>query len=313
MYNDYLKSRFLEETEFTDAQRDFAKWLFQKSSKYEEDVKTDISQMNYEELIFVLRGFSCLRNHSNLYIIRTLKQYVAWCEANNVPGTKKCIYDITTKSMGVSSLKSKTVASPAHLQRCLDIIFRPESDKSVDNTFRCACWLLYGGVLPEDLESITVNDVSLTHMIVKYKGYEVPIYREGIQSYLNCFSLREFAYMHPGYPKGFTKPRAQSIQLLRGQKEFLFRNFQNKLSKYQAAVPNNASGVHLTAVGIWFSGLFYTTYENERIGIPPDFRHAAILSYKAKEDMSQKQLNKALKDKRAGFSGDYQRWKEAYT
>ena len=315
MYNEKQKSRFIEQSSFTQKQETFMIWLFNKIENYEAAIDVDISAMQMDELLSTINNVACMRESSNFKPINLLRKYIDWCIRNDCPNVNANIYKINTKLIAPAAIKGKVVSSPLHLQQCLDSMFPKEDKKTVDNTFRCACWLLYGGVLPEDLEKITVFDVDLTHMVVKYNGFEVPIYREAVASVLNCINLKSFAYMHSNYPEDYMKARIDGDGLLRGYTPFSIRNFKNRLAacQKQCSGSSEATNVQLSATRIWMSGLFYTTYENELLGVTPDFRNAAIITYKnEKEDITDSEVAAALSKKRSMYLSDYKRWKEAY-
>lgn len=314
MYNEAQKARFLETEKLAPSQKMFATMLFNKTEEYESKTNTDLSAMKVEDVISMLGEIACMKSHSNMVFIRIIKKYINWCMNEKVPNINYYIGTIDINSLDVSSIKNRTVSSPLHLQQVLNTIFAPEDKKSVDNVFRLACWLLYGGIVPDELGNITVNNVDLTHMTIKYNGYEVPIYRESVPSLLNCINLNGFVYLHPNYPENFIKSRSVGDQLLRGYAPFSLRILQNKLSAGRARdSESDQIPVKLSPERIWLSGLFYTTRENEVLGFKPDFRMAAVLTYTGlNKNIPESKKMQSLAEKRHAYMLDYKRWKEAY-
>ena len=312
MYNEAQKKKFIESGDLTPSQKRFATLLFNKTDKYEESLHTDLASMKVEDVITMLGEMACMKLRSNIVYILIVKKYINWCIDEKIPNVNYYIETIDINSLDVSAIKNKTVSSPLHLQQVLNMIFSTEDAKLVDNVFRMSCWLLYGGVLPKDLDKITTHDVDLTHMVVKYNGYEVPIYRECVPALLNCINLNGFVYPHPNYPDGFIKPRCCGDQLLRGFVPFSLRNFQNKLSAGQIKTSTSLNNLRLSAERIWLSGLFYTMYENEVLGFKPDFRMAAAATYTGVSDSNSVEGMRALRNRRHAYNLDYKRWKIAY-
>ena len=267
-----------------------------------------------EDLQPIVESIAGLRARSRFNKIIMLKDYVKWCiEIENVPDA--CDGMLNLKPLGIDQIRHRSVASPLHLQKYLDMCFAAESIKSIDNIYRCYYWLAYAGVRDSDIIQIKCTDVDLRNMVVNYNGTEYPIYRESIEAFRNCVELKKFAYNHPNYTSVVFAPRVDSDLLLRGIRSnptvnAIREELSRRSNKYETQ-----TGIRLSYFRAWLSGIFYRAYEDELAGGEPNFEYVVADKMKGKTYKLASGGNKIDAKKRKmirDFQEDYQRWKLAF-
>lgn len=326
MYNEELKEKFIADFNTTTGRRTAARTLFKGLEKYEEEWGADFCTRSREEITPVVGQLVGFREGSQKTRLSILKAYVKWCIQNNVEGAHDELSGI--EDFGLDKLKHQMVSSPQHLQRFLNSILEPEVEDTIDNVFRCYYWLAFSGVKEEDALKITSDNVDLTSMVVEYEGQLFPIYREAVPALKRCVEQESFRFKHPNYE--MQKPRLAGNQLLRGlynkktdgktsdtiglrvemSKKQRKRKFRDKYDE------DTSLDLNLSYYRVGLSGLFYRTYEAERMGMPPDFMDAAERFMQGKTYKLDSGRNKigARQRRIAGeYRADYNRWKEAYS
>ena len=176
MYNEELKMKFAEDG--AENNRSFAMFVFSKTEKYEKKYKKDLCQMDEKELSVSLKDLSTIRSKSVGHYKKLLSDYAQWCIDNKVRNANDNLK--RAEFSNVEKLKRCTLRSPAHLQRCLDAVYKSEEREGVENTVRCAYWMSYSGIMYDDLFLITSDCINLSDMTISYKGFTYPIFREAI-------------------------------------------------------------------------------------------------------------------------------------
>lgn len=243
-----------------------------------------------------------------------LKDYVKWCiGVAKVPNACDGMLQITT--VGLDKMRHQTVASPLHLQKYLDTICSPDSDKATDSIYRCYYWLAYGGVAEEDILKVKCSDVDFGNMVVHYNGTEIPIYREALAAFKNCAELTQFVYNHPNYTKTVWKERVDGDTLVRGVRSNISLYSMRVEISRRAKMNEEKTGLRLSYFRTWISGVFYRAYERELIGDTPDFSAVAAAKMEGKvyklesgRNTQESKKRKVVKD----YMEDYQRWKLAF-
>lgn len=314
MYNEEIKTRFIRE--YTDSINTAAvcKATFDAIEEYETKWNADLCTMKVEDLQPVVDSIVGLRSRSKWMRLIILKDYVKWCVRMGMPGACEDMLKIET--IGLEKIKHQTVASPLHLQRYLDSICEPESEKTTDNIYRCFYWLAYGGVAEKDILNIKCIDVDLANMVVRYNGTEVPIYREALPAFKNCTELTYFVYKHPNYSEKICN-RAEGDTLVRGIKSVpTLMSMRVELSRRsKAKIEDGKTELRLSYHRVWISGLFYRMYERERIGMTVDFSDAAAQFMEGKTYKLDKWRGTPSAKKRQiikDYLEDYERWKLAF-
>jgi hypothetical protein len=307
MYNKEIKMEFI--SAYTNNENTIRNCVtfFNAISKYEEEIGADICTLQEKDLIPILEATTGIRSFSKTRRIIILKKYFQWCKETNRVKNAGNGMDNITKIMGLGKYKTHMVSSPIHLQAYLNIAFAAESANTVDNTFRCFYWLAYGGMDEEDICKVTTADVDMENMYIKYNSTFIPIYREAVQAFIHCIKYDAFSYEHANYTKDRTIiPRADGNLLLRGFKQPNVLSFRQSLSRRSKKIrESEKTDLELSYYRVWLSGLFYRIYEQEKMGIEPDFLSVISQLSEKDKDIKLSKFNQLAKE----YKEDYQRWK----
>jgi len=317
MYNEEQKKRFVAREPLRVNRMKIAEATFNAISKYEEEWQADLCTKSAEELQPVLDKVMPLRAGSQATQIEILRDYVKWCIDTGVPDACDGMLNVTI--VGLGKIRTKMVSGPAQLQRHLDAVFDEEERGTIDNIYRCYCWMVFGGIDEKDTALIKVSDVSFREMYIRYKATSVPIYREALPAFYNAVEMKEFLYEHPNY-KPVWRERVPGDTLLRGiRSETSLNTLRTALyQKTNRAIEQGKTEQCLKFGAIWLSGLFYRMYEQERSGFPADFSEAAAERMEAEtyhiRSKNRAAALKKIQDRRAmAYMEDYQRWKLAFS
>ncbi len=315
MYNEEHKRRFISSYTKSIHTGNVANTIFEAVSPYEETYEKDLCTFTVDQLQPVVDNVFGLRTGSKWMGITILRKYVRWCIANNFPGACDSIMHVDL--LGLGKVKTQMVSSPLHLQRCLDEVFDPESDETIDNIYRCFFWMGYSGMREEDTIAVDGSCIDMENLTIHYGGETFPIYRESIPAFRNAVALRQFRYKHPNYSKDVLRDRIGGTFIMRSIKSdtkimTLRATLSRRMTKAQQ---EGKTDRQLSFYRIWLSGVFYRMYERERAGIPVDFSAVAIQEMEGKtynlsgrSTLRQKQNRKARE-----YLADYERWKLAFS
>ena len=316
MYNEKVKHQFMrEQIEATPWKLNLCESIFNITEKYEEEWGADLCTKASEDLQPMINQMTGLRARSKWAKLIMLKDYVKWCIATGVDGACTGMLDIETT--GLDKVRQQTVASPKHLQRYLDTICEPAEMKATDNIYRCYYWLAYAGMEEEDILNVKCSDVDFKNLIVRYeKKYTVvPIYPEGLVAFHNCVELDQFLYIHPNYTKDVWKDRAAGNTLIRGIKSATTAKALRVELSRRSKKNSEKTPLKLSYYRVWLSGIFYRMYEQEVIGIPPDFNSIVYQQMEGKTYKLSSGRNTIEAKHRQlvrDYEEDYERWKLAW-
>ena len=319
MYNEELKTRFINSYTNSSQRRYNCLILFNKLQEYEEKWQADVCTWGEEELDSVIDKILGLRLKGSESRLVALKTYAKWCLENNFPNAKDSL--INLKYSGIRKMRQEMVRDPSQLQDYLNIIFYPESRNTMDNVFRCFYWFAYSGCSEGDVMSITADDIDLQSKIIRIKKEslieEYPIYEESIPALESCITSTSFVYIHPNYSKDIDRDRVGGNQLLRGIKtETTLSRARIEISRRsKKAVDKKETDLHLSYFRVWLSGVFYRTYELEKIGVEPNFMELAgrFMSGKNyKLDSGRNTIEAKQRAVAKEYLDDYYRWKLAF-
>lgn len=313
MYNEQLKKKFIEEYAGSLSTAGHATALFNALEKFEIEWGTDVCTMDTEDIKNALDSIALLRSKSNWMMLVILKEYIKWCSYMKVPGVRDGVLQIEYKDIiGVEKLRKQTVSSPLQMQAYLDSLFDAESLQTLDNIYRCCCWLAYGGFEEDEIARIQCSDVNFSEMTVVYEDKDMPIYREAIQAFRNAVELDRFVYIHPKYQ--CVKQRISGEELIRGVKAGMNSKTIRPVlsSKNKIALEQGKTDKQLSFYRMRISGLFYRIYERERAGVPVSFRDEAIRYVKSRQFSGGISFERRVNIAEKEYFDDYQRWKIAF-
>lgn len=326
MYNAELKEKFISEYTDKESVRRVCVTTFNAIEEHESDWGADLCTRSSEELEPVVGAMLGLRSKSMELRMTIFREYVKWCIKNHVPNV--CDGMLHVEIDGVEKMRHQTVKNPRHLQAYLDSICDKENCETTDNTLRCYFWLAYAGMKEEDIIKVTADDVDLSYMVIRFGGYEYPIYREALPCIKNCMVLTRFVFEHPNYDANKTvyRDRAKGRTLMRGIRAVpsvvSIRAMISRRSR-ECTTPDDNGNVktdmHLSYYRAWISGLFYRVYEGELAGVT-DTKEAFLTVVKdMKKDkvykLESSRNTQASKHRKlaAEYQRDYERWKMTFT
>lgn len=316
MYNAEIKHQFMREVVSTTPWKlKLCESVFNSTEEYEEEWKADLCTKSAEELQPMVNQISGFRARSKWSRLILLKDYVKWCKEMEVDGA--CSGMLEIKTVGLDKVKQQTIASPKHLQNYLNAICEPANMKATDNIYRCYYWLAYAGMAEEDIFKVKCSDVDFNKLIVQYnqKYTVVPIYPEGLEAFHNCVELSQFRYIHPNITKEIWKDRADGDILIRGIKSVsTIKAFRVELSR-RSKQKSDKTPLKLSHFRVWLSGVFYRMYEQEIIGVPPDFNAIVAQQMEGKTyklDSGRNTIEAKHRQLVRDYEEDYERWKLAW-
>lgn len=317
MYNEELKTKFIRDYTQSINTASVATSVFNSFAPYEEEWQADLCTRSAEDLQPVIDSVMALRMRSQWVAMGILKEYVRWCIVNKVHNACDGMLHITM--VGLDKVRKQMVSSPLHLQKCLNEIFDPEQEGTIDNIYRCYYWMAYAGLKEEDTVLVTASDIDFSEQCIRFKGATYPLYRESLLAFHKAAELTEFMHRHPNYTKPVMRPRVEGDSIMRGiRSNTKLLTIRATLSRrMKEAEESGKTEVKLSYFRVWISGLFYRVYEQERAGIPANFSEAASEKMAGKTYRIEG-VNKRIKvshiqnRKEHDYMEDYQRWKLAF-
>ena len=310
MYNEALKEKFIQQRNKSINDQMQCRCIFERIERFEEAWGADICTRSSKELKPVLELVCNAQSEwSRLYI---LKAYCKWC-LNDIDYPDACDGIFHVKLSGFEETKRKMVANPLDLQRCLNAIFKPESDHTIDNIYRCFFWLAFSGIPEEEALDITVDEVNLIDMTIIHNGVEYELYRESFKSIRICTTSDWFSRQHPLYHAIIKKPRGDSNQLLRGFGDRI--STQAIRTAVSLALRNTESKRAISYNRVWLSGVFYRIHEDEVItGVPrfDGFLDDFMRGKEYKLGPGRSSAKTVRKEKLNLITKRYERWKVAF-
>ena len=315
MYNEELKTKFISQYSEKISTKKTCVSVFTTCEPYEIKKNADVCTMTTEELQPIVEELLGVRISGQLNRLAVLKKYFQWCIDQHVEGATDGIFNVSIGTQG--KVKAQMVSSPVHLQKYMDSFLQPESEHTLDDTYRCFFWLAFAGCPEEDAINVQTGDVDFENMVVHVGENEYPIYRESLQAFRNCVTQSWFMYIHPNYDKKVIKERGASNQLLRGSKpEMSLKILRITISKNTAkALSDGLTQMRLSYFKTWLSGIFYRTYQLELAGVEPDFTDIAKYEMAGKVyklDKSRNLVGALERRKNREYMEDYNRWKMAF-
>lgn len=323
MYNADVKERFIKESYNEGSEiAEACATLFRLTESYERNADIDLCAMSEEQLAPIFKRISTLRTGGSRLRVRILQNYAKWCLGHNINGANDIILGM--KASSDDKMRSRMVSSPLKMQEYLNAAFDPEDAQypHTDIVFRCAAWLIYGGMSLDDVPFVKSSDVNMGKRIVTYNGIEYPIYREGELSVGVCANFTQFWYVNPQYgiyANGAMRDRVIGNELVRGiqgvPKAQVIRcrlsDAGNKIEK------EGRLKTRMNVYSIGLSGLFYRMLEREIAGVPVDFRDVAdefmsgkSYSYNSPGNNRARSMHRSKLAQK--YRDDYSRWKEIF-
>lgn len=318
MYNEGRKIDFIKHKyKFDSSSAKLAMATFEICAPFEEEWGADICTRSAEEIEPVANKLIGLRSQSRWPRFNILKSYVQWCQAIGVPDVCDGVFNV--KFDELSKLRTQMVRNPAHLQKYLDEICEPESENTVDITYRCYYWMAYGGIDEDDIPKITVSDIDFGEKIIKYRNTAVEIYRQAWPAFDKAIHLTEFRWRGRTDKDGnsLIRERSEGYAIVRGisgePDKNVMRATLSRRAKQRAEL--GLTEMRLSYSRVWMSGLFYRMYQEELATGIVDFSDVARQfmdgkTYSFEDDRMA--IDAKRRKIQKNYMNDYQRWKAAF-
>lgn len=316
MYNAEQKARFLwdvfSESSYSPATLRNAEAALGRMEPFEEAAGADCCTMTAEQLQAIVDQLAQKTFASRQYFFRVLRQYGAWCLNSGVPGATDGLLKLDIRYAGLDKIRSSMVSGPQHLQRCLDAVFSPECEETIDNVNRAFFWLAFAGVPADDVTTLRTSDFYPTALSLHCRGRVIRFPAEALDAVRNTATLNSFRYVHPNYV-GARRERFDSNQLMRGIKAEATRQGLEQaacrpvMKMYKAGKIDTA----FTFRSVRLSGMFYRIFELERsdlkryaAGATDRLISSVMAEFWAKKPDDAQTVNQT--------GEDYRRWKAAF-
>lgn len=310
MYNEGRKEKFI--TSYTNSPKSayYVRAIFKKFAKYEDEKwHSDLCMQPTEILEPIINSQTGTRMESAERALIVLKEYVKWCARNGIE-TSNGIFGVRVDV--VEAVKEQMVASPLHLQKKLDDLFNPEDEKTMDCLYRAYMWMAYAGLTDVEALKVEVNEVDLTDLVIRHNGKIYQLYKQAIKTFDQACNLKQFKYKHKNYDTDLENPRFPGTKLMRGIKSDVM-----KLSTLRSVMTKKtaAKKMKMSYKKIFYSGIFYRVYENERAGEDISFSdYVAELIEKNEYVLNENRtINKITNEMIRALEIDYDRWKCAFS
>lgn len=341
MYNEPIKQAFIQEYTKSAPTKKLLRYLFEGTEEIEEKYATDFYAMNAEQAQEALNRVAGIKTNGTNAILLTLRAYVRWCAARGYPVSDT----VQTLQIDVGDkLRESYVASPKHLLNSLNEAFPHPEDNQIEYIYRSFLWLGFIGlqvceaiaVTPENLNFDTMR---LTRPVLHPEKMPEDsskisppgiIYAEAVPDLKKAIELKELK--EPRGKNGVFRTRAPGREILRGKagkrtleeaidatfRPTISRAFKAAIDRYEKEgkqVPAGCS-LKITYKNVYMSGIFYRTYEDERMGSPIRFD---VIVLGERRNAKESNFTGSYTERRliqsliSNMEQDYENWKRVFT
>lgn len=311
MYQQERKEKFIAQYDVKET-RDTITSLFRSIESCEEKFGKDVSEMSVEELQETVDHALAVKTISKYHKLRFLDKYIRWCSVNKYPNVTDSINSISTA--GLDKMRQQYVASPMHMQHCLDKVFDVVDDNTMDIVYRCYLWLGYMEFPEDRIAELTKEHLDFESHKLVFDARSYILYREAEPCFRKAAELTEFTYRHTSPSYETQRNRYPGNGLLRGIKgNFEPLTIRPKVNAKVAAAlkqyeETDRKIVRLSYKRLTSAGMFYRTYERERAG----------MDVNPLQEFYEVFADRGIKSKSAmtmahAYVNDYDRWKLAFS
>lgn len=308
MYNEERKERFIAQYTRSSQTARYARTIFRKFEKYENEVwHDDVCTQPAKVLEPILNNEIGVRIKTIERALFFLREYIKWCEKNGIKTLNELAQiEINT----VEAVREKMVASPMHLQKKLDKVFYPESLESIDCIYRAYLWMAFAGLEDEDALEVEIADVDLNDLVIRHNNKIYQLYHEAKTTFEQACNLTEFRHKHENYESDLMMPRFPGTKLMRG----IQSNIKRATVCGIITKRTTRNNVSISYKKIYYSGIFYRMYELERMGEEVSFSDyvADLMQRKEYTFNKNRTYNKVANKLMREMKDDYDRWKFAF-
>lgn len=304
--------------------------IFRKTAEFEDESGFDVAEMPLD-LAKSMMDKICGASTSSVRNIQTiLRAYTKWSKDNQYPVSDHGFkFDIEASD----AVRSNYVASPMHLARSMDAVFHDANDLSILYLCRAYLWLAFMGLEEHEAIKVTSDDIHWDNMQIQLPSstwYSYPIYAEAVYDLKAAVNMTSFSSKigrgtkiiprHPGREILRTFDNDQSLS------EMITRSIRPTISRACKAARMYAERSQCDISGLCLglsynrvlqSGIFYRTFEEERLGVTPSFvKYAEVDVNRSFANDGSTQMKRrfqtALSDTRIRYEQEYARWKNVY-
>lgn len=314
MYNSELKEKFIEKyAAGHNASTVYAcVTAFKAIGKYEREWDADFCTKTTEELQPVVDKLVGLRSRSGFARLLMYKDYVRFCIGIGVPGACDGMLGIT--AAGLDKMRAETVANPLQFENYLDAVFEPVERETIDNVYRCFCWMAFAGMSDLDILRLRNENIDFMGQVIRIDGEEYPLYREAVSVTKHCMTATRLTFLTEEGEE-LEKRRADGDKIIRGFRGNFSRDSMRQImSKRTKAALGKRTSKRMSYEKIWLSGMFYRTYEQEKAEGIIDFETQVQEFIKDKEYRlgGRNTIEGKKRQVERDYVNDYRRWKLAH-
>lgn len=304
MYNEERKLRYIADSK----NKARLKYIFITAEPFETKEGCDLCEFSNETIQLLVDSAFGIRKSTTDSAISIIRRYASWCKENG--------YQVSDAALNgevdtFRKLRRKMLSSPAHLEKILNTVYHPVSNETTDCLYRCYLWMAFAGLPEEEVLEVTTDEIDFTMMTIEHggKSYEIP--REAIPAFRMACEAEQFLFIHPDYTT--YRKRLPGPYLMRGVRadRLSLHNLQDV--RYKHFTP---AGFEVDYQCARLSGLYYKTFEMERMGDPVNFD--AFVVEMAEESIKRRgkapaDWAKFISQTRRRIKGDYENWKKAFS
>lgn len=312
MYNEALKTDFIRQYTTNISTADISVRVFNAIEIFEEKYGCDFYQMSTDHAAEAINSVQGLRSATAEVRLAVLRAYVNYCIGKGLDANMDIV---NIEPSSVSHIRNLMVKDPIHLSACLNSIFKPTNEETVENISRLFVWFWYSGMTREQCLTVTSDDIDYKYMEIHCGNRKFPIYRESLDALISCVDSTEFADMRKYSGDIRYRKRASGNEVLRGFNGVSLNTLSvQTLTKCRKAVSEGATDVKINWYNVRLSGIFYRMYQKETLGFPVDFSEDAAIEMEGKDYKTNKKFTLGVKKVRIirDFEEDYAKWKLAY-
>lgn len=330
MYNEERKTQFILAYTQDARNQKFCHQLFGKTGKFERESQCDIAQMTQTDAQRALNQICGASASSIRNTLTILRAYTKWCEEQGFP-VNDHLFSIEVSAC--DAVRADYVASPMHLARSLAVVFPEPEISNVQYLCRAYLWLAFMGLQENEAARVTAGDIDFDRMIITLTPSAWHTYRihsEAVHDIKMAATMQSIrSKVGRGYAVLDRHPGSEILRTTsdgKGIMDMVVKTIRPSVSRAGKAARETASSdqgygagacLNPTYMHILQSGIFYRTYEEERLGITPGFTKYAELDVtsRIRDDgtrETRRKIDSAISDTRRRLEQEYARWKNVY-
>lgn len=309
MYNEERKERFI--ATYTPGGRTayYVRVILNKFADAEENEwHGDLCEQSKERLESIINVQTGTRMQSAEKALIVVKEYVKWCRRNGIK-TSNGAFEVEVDTL--EAVKKQMVGSPEHLQDRLNKIFDSDDEETVHCIYRAFIWMAFAGLTDVEALTVTKDEVDFDNMVINHNNRVYQLYYVARHTFENACNLTEFACKKSNTGKKLE--RAAGDTVIRGVRPHIkLLTLRRMIVRCgEEASKRLGEEIGVTYKKIYYSGLFYRTYERQRLGLGELFNQYVedLMKDNVYTLDKYRSLKKVRNEKTRALEVDYDRWK----